>query len=99
MRKLKKLLAVLVCAAMTLAIAPGLTVSAADAVPEGLEYDVYDDHIEITDYYGSAEELTIPAKIEGLPVTSIGAWTFGYCDSLTGVTIPEGVTSIGACAF
>ncbi len=99
MNKLRKLLAALVCAAMTLAVAPCLTVGAADAVPYGLEYDVCDDHVEIAYYSGYAEELTIPAKIEGLPVTVILDYAFYNCDSLTSVTIPEGVTSIGEFAF
>ncbi len=43
MNKLKKL-AVLMCMAITLALAPALTVSAAQA-PEGLEYDVFDDYV------------------------------------------------------
>lgn len=38
---------------------------------DGLEYEVYSDHIEIYQYTGSATELVIPAEIEGLPVTSL----------------------------
>ncbi|MDX2109162.1 MAG: leucine-rich repeat protein [Verrucomicrobiota bacterium] len=32
-------------------------------------------------------------------VTSIGAWAFYYCTSVTSVTIPNNVTSIGSSAF
>ena len=32
-------------------------------------------------------------------VTTIGEWAFGYCDSLTSVTIPNSVTTIGEGAF
>ena len=42
--------------------------------------------------------ITIPSMIDGLPVTSIGAEAFESND-LTSVTIPNGVTSIGAQAF
>ena len=32
-------------------------------------------------------------------VISIGEWAFGYCSSLTSITIPNSVTSIGGSAF
>ena len=32
-------------------------------------------------------------------VTSIDAWAFSFCEFLTNVTIPDGVASIGDCAF
>lgn len=43
-------------------------------------------------------------KIEGnlnIPnnVTSIGSYSFSFCDKLTGITIPDSVTSIGTDAF
>ena len=58
-----------------------------------------DDTVTITDYTGSAAEVTIPDTIEGKHVTAIGYATFYYCSSLTSVTIPDSVTSIGDLAF
>ncbi|SHJ09485.1 Leucine rich repeat-containing protein [Rubritalea squalenifaciens DSM 18772] len=43
--------------------------------------------------------VTIPADIEGLPVTTIGYQAFDRCTQLTSVIIPEGVTTIGITAF
>ena len=43
--------------------------------------------------------IVIPSTHAGLPVTAIGSQAFRNCDSLTSVTIPNGVTSIGSSAF
>lgn len=44
-------------------------------------------------------EIVIPKVYNGLPVTSIGDKAFKECTSLTSVTIPNSVTSIGVNAF
>ena len=55
-----------------------------------------DNTITITGYTGSGGDVTIPATVTGLPVTTIGAETFaGAPLTLTSVTIPDSVTSIG----
>ena len=53
------------------------------------------------DYYeGKATTVNIPAKIQNLPVTIIEGNAFqDVKDSITSVTIPNGVTSIGSSAF
>ena len=53
----------------------------------------------ITDYTGSGGDITIPSTLGGYPVTGIGGEAFYDCDSLTSVTIPDGVESIGYGAF
>ena len=55
--------------------------------------------ITITKYKGVGGAVEIPRKINGLPVTSIGESAFWNCISLTSVTIPNSVTSIGDLAF
>ena len=55
--------------------------------------------ILIDEYKGSKKEVSIPPKIRGLPVTSIGEGAFYQCTSLASVTIPNSVTSIGQYAF
>jgi len=51
--------------------------------------------------YGKANytTLNIPAKINGVSITSIGTFAFSYCNNLTSVTIGDSVTSIGEEAF
>ena len=43
--------------------------------------------------------ITIPSTLGGYPVTRIRFWAFVRCSSLTSVTIPNSVTSIGDSAF
>jgi hypothetical protein len=54
--------------------------------------------ITITGYIGPGGSVAIPATINGLPVTSLGNYAFGYA-SLTSVTIPDSVTNLGARVF
>ena len=59
-------------------------------------YVEYDTTTEITDFpEGAIGDVIIPSEIVGKPVTSIGDGTFFRCTSLTSVTIPDSVTSIG----
>ena len=43
--------------------------------------------------------ITMPSKIDGMPVTSIGDWAFRDCTGLTSIMIPNSVTSIGNGTF
>lgn len=53
----------------------------------------------IADYSGGESSLSIPDKLDGYTVTTIGAWAFDDCENLTSVTIPDSVISIGERAF
>ncbi|MCL2230774.1 MAG: leucine-rich repeat domain-containing protein, partial [Treponema sp.] len=44
------------------------------------------------------KNVTIPARINNLPVAAIGAGAY-YYNRLTGITIPNSVTHIGFWAF
>ena len=107
---LRKLLAMSLCAALiggTAAVlpvfVPDSSITADAAYTSGdYEYTVINggaDGAEITKYIGSGGRVTIPSKIDGYPVKSIGDWAFYGCSSLTSVTIPNSVTSIGNNAF
>ena len=52
----------------------------------------------VTGYKGSASAVVVPDRINGLPVTAIGASAFAGT-SITSIRLPATVTSIGASAF
>lgn len=110
MRKFKKTMSVLLTAIMAFSAFSALPFTASAAVIDenssvgeeagDYEYQVLDDGTaEIVAYNGSAETLTIPSKLDGYTVTSIGDSAFKECTSLTSVNIPSGVTSIESWAF
>ena len=53
----------------------------------------------ITGYDGEGAELTIPDELDGHPVREIGDYAFFWCDTLTSIMLPGGLTSIGDSAF
>ncbi len=78
-------------------------------LPAGVQAEDYDyiitgigtmhHEITITGYRGPGGAVTIPGRIKGMPVTSIGDDAFADCTLLTSVTIPNSVTNIGHMAF
>jgi hypothetical protein len=83
-------------------IALFLTLAASLAAQTALDFETALDGgggVVITRYTGWDRDVRIPVIINGNLVTGIGDWAFAYCDNLTSVTIPDGVTTIGEAAF
>jgi hypothetical protein len=61
------------------------------------------DEATLTSYSGTGGDVVIPASVGGHTVKTVGAgWpaVFGNGNTtVTSVTVPDGVTNIGACAF
>ncbi len=77
----------------------GIPFTAIGQTPEGLSYATDGGSVIITGYEGTDAAITIPDNVEGVPVTGIGEMAFQDCTSLTDITIPASVTSIGTEAF
>lgn len=71
-----------------------------EIIPDGLKYTIVDNEtVTITGYTGTAADLTIPATIEGLPVTTIGSWAFGTASDAVNIILPDTLTTIESFAF
>lgn len=69
----------------------GLTEPAASE----LLYEVQEETVKITGYYGTAEKLRLPETVDGLPVTAIGDQVFLNHSELHVLSIPNSVTAFG----
>ena len=76
-----------------------LALSIGELHAEDFTYTNIDGTITITGYTGPGGNVDIPSTIAGLPVTTIGAFSFSNCIRLKQVTIPESVVSVGNDAF
>ena len=64
-----------------------------------LVYTVTDGIAAITGYQGAPTDVTVPATVAGYPVQAIAEKAFSECDSLSSITVPDGVKLVGSSAF
>ena len=76
-----------------------LTLTLSTAVQAQFTYGKVNGAITIAGYTGAGGDVTIPSVLEGLLVRYIGIAAFQSKGTLTRVTIPDSVTSIGGSAF
>ena len=62
-------------------------------------FTVSGDSVTITDYRGADTQVTVPATLQGKPVTAIGDGAFEDCAKVTKIVLPDTVTGIGSYAF
>jgi len=112
---MKKTISIMLCILMMLsAVMTGGVAANAETLKSGdFEYTVLSDGgVEISNYTGTATEVTVPEKIDGKNVESIGQFAFYIFDTektdetvikksikIKSVTLPKGITSIDNYAF
>jgi len=70
------------------------------AVQAQFDFTTNDDgSLNISGYTGPGGAVVTPSTTNGLPVTSIGYQVFYYNDSITSVSIPDSITSLGSFYF
>ena len=103
MKKTKNFLKPLaVFLALTLAVAAFCFSSAAASEKRSGDYGyvlLSDGTAQIVKYYGKSAKLTLPSKLDGKAVSSVGSGVFENNEKLTSITIPSSVKTIGESAF
>ena len=68
--------------------------------PIEYSYALLDDGTaKLARYFGSAEEVSVPAELDGYPVTVIGESAFSEFTDIERIMLPEGITGIEDYAF
>ena len=98
---MKKMLAVLFAALLLMAgFASAEEVEPTVYFTENWAYILLEDGTaEIVGHNSGATTLIVPGEIDGHMVTRIGVDTFNHCTSMTSITLPDSLCSIGAPDF
>lgn len=62
-------------------------------------YTNHGSYIEITACNTTQTSVTVPAAIDGVPVTTIGVLAFSDCKQLTSIRLPDSITTLKEGAF
>lgn len=98
--RIYKLLSIALSAVLLLSVLPIASFAATTPTYNNLEYKVTNGEVTITRYIGSEEPeaVTVPAEINGSPVTAIGDGAFTVSKT-TSIQLPKTITKIGMMAF
>lgn len=96
MTKLLRYITLFLCALLVLP----MQVHAAEVYTEGyLEYRIEDSAASICGYFGSENEVTVPASIAGYPVSEISAGAFADAETVKKINLPDTIMRIEKGAF
>ena len=96
----KRIFKILLAVAMAVSLILAVNLVANAATSGIYTYTVSGGKATITDCDEKASgDIVIPSTLGDYPVTAIEAWSFDECESITGITIPDSVESIGNYAF
>ncbi len=96
---MKRAFSVLLALAIFFTVLPAAVMTASAAESNNFTYTVADSKATVTGYTGEGGAVTIPAVLDGNPVTAIGDNAFLFNSKVTSVIIPDSVTAIGNSAF
>lgn len=92
---IKKYLYSIIIASLFFIVAMPNAAKAGTTYTEGsLHYEVEDNSIKITQYFGSKEEETVPAMIAGYPVSTIASGAFSDATTLKKLNLPDTIMTI-----
>lgn len=75
------------------------TAQAEEQTAGEFSYSVQNDTITITKYNGSAASVSVPAELDGKPVTALGRYCFADNETLQTISLPNSLLTIDDQAF
>lgn len=95
---MKKTISLLLSFVMLLSLAP-VTQYTANAASEWSYEQLDDGTFWVTQYHGTAKEVTIPSKIDSKTITGVGRGVFSECENISSIKVSSGINEIAPYAF